>query len=561
MIKPDQAEMDRPFPGLPLCSRYLAIGPIEEARQRVCRMLDRGEALGVVMGPPGTGKSLLCQKIASLYRHSHAIVSLGEMRVSSRLGLIQQVLFHLGKPHQGDDEEALHLVLVQSLTKSAGGLRPLLLIIDEAQMLSAELLDEVRMMTNLVRDGRPMVQTLLVGGPRLEETLADPQLESLTQRIAVRCYLHPLTQHETEQYVRAAMSMMALPVDDQAIASVHHASAGIARLINQLMDQAIEVARSRRKSRLDDHCVQIAWADLQQLPSPVLEAELRPHSATIEFGELDDADAFDFENEATPVKPASHSADTDAGHSTDAGRHIGAGQYGGSHYADIASILDSTSIDCLPQSLHAAPRQDVHAAPLAEITGRGCDAPMAAQPSQAKRTAALHSTAPQRTATPLRTPAGDELFGADFDQETPLDVASVRFPSQSIDPAQEELSLHEEIRRLSAAAESTFGDANAPQRVGSVSGLAGVLDRAMLSPPHGCDLPEELACPLSVVWSDEEVVPLQGDDRDILVIEDDVRMMIDSPQSGTVASGAMRKPPHNIDQSFQNLFSRLRGGQ
>src|SRR5690606_10346183 len=121
----------------------------------------------------------------SLYRHSHAIVALGDIRVSSRLGLIQQVLFHLGKPHQGADESSLHLALVQALTQTADERRSLLLIIDEAQMLSSELLDEVRMMTNFVRQGRPLVQTLLVGGPRLEDSLADPQLESLTQRIAV----------------------------------------------------------------------------------------------------------------------------------------------------------------------------------------------------------------------------------------------------------------------------------------------------------------------------------------------------------------------------------------
>jgi type II secretory pathway predicted ATPase ExeA len=517
MNKPDQADVDRPFPGLPVCRRYVGIGPIEEARLRICRMIERGEALAVLIGPPGTGKSLLCQKIASLYRHSHAVVSLGDVRVSSRLGLIQQVLFHLGRPHQGTDEESLHLSLVQSLTKTAGGPRPLLLIIDEAQMLSADLLDEVRMMTNLVRDGRPLVQTVLVGGPRLEDTLVDPQLESLTQRIAARCYLHPLTYSETEQYIRTAMSGMSLLIDDNAIGSVHHGSGGIPRLINQLMDQAIEIARTNRKSRLDDACVQIAWAELQQLPSPVLEAELRPHTSPIEFGELDsDSECFDFENEATPTTLT-----------------IPAGGMGLSDeeplsYADIAAVLESTSIDCMSPSLNQS---------HCSGEGRRCDIRM--------------------------TPAPDDLFGCDFDDETRLEIAPRQLTPRALDPAEEEMSLHEEIRQLSIAANSLYGDMSAEEGEMELPGLSAVIDHAMLPGPRACDIPEELACPLAVVWSDEDVPAPEGDDRDILVIEDDVTMMIDSPspQSGFIASGAMRKPPQNIEENYQNLFSRLRGGQ
>ncbi len=533
MNKPEPADMDRPFPGFPVCSRYAAIGSIEESRQRVCRMLDRGEALGVVMGPPGTGKTLLCQKIASLYRHSHAIVALGDIRVSSRLGLIQQVLFHLGKPHQGADEGSLHLALVQSLTQTVDGPRPLLLIIDEAQMLSSELLDEVRMMTNLVRHGRPVVQTLLVGGPRLEDTLADPQLESLTQRIAVRCYLHPMNHAEADRYIRSAMSVMALPVDPQAISLVHHASAGIPRLINQLMDQAIEFARSTGKSRLDDACVQMAWAELQQLPSPVLDAELRPQGAAVEFGELDEhieqaqsppATTHPNPAEQTSNSPAEVSDTTpspanrspvDDEHESVADEladDVVTGEQTLSPYANIASILEATSIDCLSDS----------------------------------------------------TPAAEDLFGNDFDQELPLEMVASQTSAAAPDPAELELSLHEEIRRLSATAGAARSDRGRLEpTVGESPELPS--QDAHRTPAHNvspaADVPEELLSPLAVVWSDEDVTELAGDDRDLLVIEDDVSMLVDPPRGSVVASGAMRKPTQEIEQNYQNLFSRLRRGQ
>ena len=539
MNKPEPAEMDRPFPGFPACSRYAAIGSIEEARQRICRMLDRGEALGVVMGPPGTGKTLLCQKIASLYRHSHAIVALGDIRVSSRLGLIQQVLFHLGKPHQGADEGTLNLALVQSLTQTVDGPRPLLLIIDEAQMLSSDLLDEVRMMTNLVRQGRPLVQTLLVGGPRLEDALADPQLESLTQRIAVRGYLHPMNQAEADQYIRGAMASLELPVDPQAIALVQHASGGIPRLINQLMDEAIEFARSSGRLQLDDACVQMAWAELQQLPSPVLEAELRPQAAAVEFGELDEH----LQQEPTQTAPA-HTADLTVaaacetssteenlaaveehesftGELTDGelSDEVDAGEPTLTPYANMASILEATSIDCLS---HAA------------------DEP--------------HSRWPNAT------PAAEELFGSDFEQELPLEMAAE--DSSSTDPAELELSLHDEIRRLSATAGAARSDRG--QLEFSSSETFDLSQQAAESAAHhspASDLPEEVPSPLAVVWSDEDVTEPARDDRDLLVIEDDVTVLADTARGSVVASGALRKPTLEIEQNYQNLFSRLRRGQ
>jgi len=547
MNKPEPADLDRPFSGFPVCSRYAPIGSIEEARQRVCRMLDRGETLGVVMGPPGTGKTLLCQKIASLYRHSHAIVTLGDIRVSSRLGLIQQVLFHLGKPHHGADEGSLHLALVQSLTQSVDSPRPLLLIVDEAQMLSSELLDEVRMMTNLVRLGRPLVQTLLVGGPRLEDTLADPCLESLTQRIAVRCYLHPMNHAEADAYVRGAIAPLALPVDPQAVSLVHHASGGIPRLINQLMDQAIEFARSRGKAKIDDACVQLAWAELQQLPSPVLEAELRPTTAAVEFGELDEhlqhepaalAASHEPEPACEPAAEGCVSCPEPSPKCSAAEPQFVAGDEpvadeltedtDGSDatlspYSNMASILEATSIDCL---------------------------------SQAADESHSHWTAP--------VSPEDDLFGSDFEQELPLEMAACESSPATPDPAALEWSLHEEIRRLSATAGAARSDR------GRLDLLAGeTLDPApqpIVQPetsvalPAG-ELPEEMLSPLAVVWSDEEVTEMADDDRDLLIIEDDVAMLADSPRTSMVASGALRKPTREIEQNYQNLFSRLRRGQ
>jgi len=586
MKKPHQADADRPFPGVPVWQRYVGIGPIEEARQKLCRMINRGEALGVVMGPPGTGKTLLCHKLASLHRQSHEIVMLGDIRVTSRLGLIQQVLFHLGQPHLGKDEDALHLALVQTLNQASGAARKLLLLIDEAQMLTSDLLDEIRMMTNIVRDGQPMVQTILAGGPRLEDALSDPQLESLTQRIAARCYLHPLTHGETDQYIRTSMSSMRLAIDDQAISSVHHASGGIPRLINQLMDQAIEVAVSSLRNRLDDTCIQIAWSELQQLPSPILESDLRPHSGSIEFGELDGV-TFDFENETIPVTPSTRTASEAAARVETAPKAEANAGVTASAYADIALILESASIDCL-SDLAAQSSYGYWSQVAAEAVARAAE-PLVTRPSAAAPSLSSPIEQPTVRIIPVTTrstividdepepatPMSHELFGAEFDHETSLPIDLNDSVRQRIDPANDELTLHDEIRRLSAVAEAAVTGGVAGQRPDRQSSRPGDMQSIAITgerelrfapeepaaPGDSYDLPDELVAPLAVVWSDEQSDNDCFDDRDMLVIEEDVSVIIDTPETGFVASGAMRKPSLKIVQNYQNLFSRLRGQQ
>jgi type II secretory pathway predicted ATPase ExeA len=552
MKMPHQADVERPFPGVPVWQRYVGIGPIEEARQKVCRMINRGEAIGVVMGPPGTGKTLLCLKIGSLHRQSHEVVMLGDIRVTSRMGLIQQVLFQLGQPHLGKDEDALHLSLVQTLAKSTGASRPLLLIIDEAQMLTPELLDEVRMMSNIVRDGRPMVQTLLVGGPRLEDALADPQAESLTQRIAVRCYLHPLTFGETDQYVRTSMSSLRLKVDDQAIAAVHHASGGIPRLINQLMDLALEVASTKRASTVDEMCVQIAWSELQQLPSPILEAELKPRGSAIEFGDLDGG-TFDFENEKIePVTATRTSASSGEPSSAPVRISESCDAEAQSRYADIASILNSPSIDCISPATDTSSLgiwaaetttgQSKSQAPKAKVT------PAKIAPAAERATIAIHRNEPVQS-------VDDQIFGIDFEEELPVDIHAVPFSSLGNDPAADGTSLHDQIVGLAKEVRDAALETNVAR-----------LDQVHIAPrltpiDPSCDVPGPLADALAVVWDEDDIDCDAIDDRDLLVIEEDVSVMIDTPESSFVASGAMRKPTLKVVQNYQNLFSRLRGQQ
>ncbi len=552
---PSAAGIDRPFPNFPASDRYLAIGSIEDARSRICRMIERGECLGVVVGPPGTGKTLLCQRIASQYRATHTVVMLGDIRVSSRMGLIQQVLFHLRLPHQGLDEQAMQLSLVECLTKCSDGARSLLLLVDEAQMLSLELLDELRMLSNLVRDGRPLVQTILVGNSRLEDPLADPSLESLSQRIAARCYLHPMTQTETSEYIRSMLATTGMPIVDDAVASVHHACGGVPRLINHLMNQSLDFACLHRKKSIDDQSVQHAWADLQQLPSPVVEPRLKAQPSAIEFGELDSDEMV--ANESAPlvytIEAEESASELSAADIYDFQTYTDSVS---ANYVDIEAILLSPIV-CSPEG---SPELLAEAEPVA-----------ATEPVKVHfKTTNTNIPIPVTTAKRQRTASRAELFGIDFSDELLVDVNLAnavlkRSPTLAPvaatkpDPASEEISLHAEILQMSSTAK--LASETRPVTVRAAlpwAPAARIAEETVeVLPKNSADI----AVPMAIVWSDDEPATPTADDRDILVIEDEVTVMVDPPATSRVGSAALRQPAAQVDQQYQSLFSRLRSNQ
>lgn len=121
--------------------------------------------------------------------------------------------------------------------------RLVVLFVDEAQQLSAEVLEELRLFTNLETPTNKLLQIVLCGQPELETILANPSLRQLRQRIALRCKTAPFSQEQTREYVlqrlRIAGSNDREIFDSQALARVHEISGGIARIINSVCEEAM----------------------------------------------------------------------------------------------------------------------------------------------------------------------------------------------------------------------------------------------------------------------------------------------------------------------------------
>jgi len=154
------------------------------------------------------------------------------------------------------------------------------LIIDEAQNLSAEVLEQLRLLTNLETSERKLLQIILIGQPELRSMLARPELEQLAQRVIARYHLNALTADETAHYVQHRCEVAGLsrplPFERKALRRIHHLSRGVPRRINLLCDRALLGAFANSQAAVDRATVDKAAAEVFDVPAAAPAAWRRP---------------------------------------------------------------------------------------------------------------------------------------------------------------------------------------------------------------------------------------------------------------------------------------------
>jgi general secretion pathway protein A len=156
--------------------------------------------------------------------------------------------------------------LNQHLIERLGmGLQTLLLI-DEAQNLPVELLEEIRMLSNLETPQSKLLQIVLVGQPELARVLSSPEIRQLRQRVELRCDIRPLREKETGEYVRERLCIAGHETgaifSRSALRAVYRHSGGVPRVINVLCDNALLTAFVKRSTRVSGSMVEEAAAEL-----------------------------------------------------------------------------------------------------------------------------------------------------------------------------------------------------------------------------------------------------------------------------------------------------------
>jgi len=193
----------------------------------------------ILTGEIGSGKTTLIRSLINKHYKSFVLSRICNTKVSSEQ-LLTLINDDFGIPVRSREKTDLLRDLNDFLVSQyAIGNRPVL-IIDEAQNLTPEILEDVRMLSNLETDNAKLLQIILVGQPELKRTLALPELVQLRQRISFYCHIRPLTREELENYILHRMEIAgnreAVVFKPEALDLIWKYSRGIPRLINIICD-------------------------------------------------------------------------------------------------------------------------------------------------------------------------------------------------------------------------------------------------------------------------------------------------------------------------------------
>ncbi len=224
------------------------------------------KGLMALVGDVGTGKTTLCRALLrELPENVQSALVLNPHL--SDADLIGTILDDLGVERRGTGKGELMTNLSHYLLATGGLGKTVLVIVDEAQQMSVEALEQIRILSNLETATRKLLQILLVGQPELEEKLKLNELRQLDQRIGIRCYLKPLPRRETFRYVehrlRVAGLPGALPFNRGALGKIHTYSRGIPRVINLVCDRALMAGFSNRMKEITPALVTSAVRNLE----------------------------------------------------------------------------------------------------------------------------------------------------------------------------------------------------------------------------------------------------------------------------------------------------------
>ena len=217
--------------------------------------LSQGEGFIVITGNVGTGKTTIANHLIAQLEEENIIAKQLVTPNLSPDDLIVAItkLFHL---HPEGDSKAAHISELTDYMRRLNSLgRRLLLIIDEAQNLPIESVEELRMLSNIQVDGKAIIQSFLLGQSELQDILSAPQMEQFRQRVIASASLTPLSEEELSNYIIYRMNMAGWKDDPlfsaDAVAEVHAFTGGIPRKINTFLDRVLLYSYMEEKRKVD----------------------------------------------------------------------------------------------------------------------------------------------------------------------------------------------------------------------------------------------------------------------------------------------------------------------
>jgi general secretion pathway protein A len=265
--------------------RYLFMS--ERHREALAHLLyglDAGGGFVLLTGEVGAGKTTVCRCFLEQIPSHCNVAYIFNPKLTVR-ELLRSICDEFGVPHKPTVPGGVETVkdyidpLNASLLAAHAAGRNTVLIIDEAQNLSADVLEQLRLLTNLETSERKLLQIILIGQPELRAMVAKPSMEQLAQRVIARFHLGALSPQETQQYIAHRLAVAGLtgplPFDRGALRRVHALSHGVPRRINLLCDRALLGAYAAGARQVNRAIVNRAAREVFDAPASASAAAAR----------------------------------------------------------------------------------------------------------------------------------------------------------------------------------------------------------------------------------------------------------------------------------------------
>ena len=249
----------------------------------------------LLTGEVGSGKTTLLRDIINKISQDTTLAMIFNTRVESQQ-LIAMINEDFGLQVDGKNKAQLLSDLNDFLLKECSEGRQPIIIVDEAQNLSEDGLEEIRLLSNLEADNFKLVQIILVGQPELKQLIAKPSLRQLRQRISISCHLNPLNREESEEYIFHRLATVGnrncVTFLDGAMDRIYRFSGGVPRLINLICDflllsAFVEESREIDIDLVNDAVSELSFEDASLVPGDA-DKEHRPHQRLQNASSMDE---------------------------------------------------------------------------------------------------------------------------------------------------------------------------------------------------------------------------------------------------------------------------------
>ena len=222
--------------------------------------------LTVLVGEAGTGKTTLLYVLRSFLEKERVVTALCTNPMLSREELFDLLMVQFDVACSSPFKNRQLVALQETLLRYRAEGRHAVFVVDEAQRLSPELLEDIRLLLNLETPQEKLLEIILSGQPELSDVLRRPELRQLKQRVSCMCKLEPLTLEELREYVNHRLTQAGLTQPnlffEEAILAVFEYTRGIPRLVNSLCDSALQTGFGLRSPRITISIVREAARDL-----------------------------------------------------------------------------------------------------------------------------------------------------------------------------------------------------------------------------------------------------------------------------------------------------------